>query len=65
MGLYVFGALLAHPQEVYTSGTWYIAYVSWLHQYRQKYIETYMLICLNFPFCNIKLYYRQLMCVKI
>jgi hypothetical protein len=24
-GLYMFRALLAHPQEVSTSGTWYIA----------------------------------------
>jgi hypothetical protein len=24
-GLYMFGALHAHPQEAYTSGTWYIA----------------------------------------
>jgi hypothetical protein len=27
MGLYVFQALLAHPQKVLTSGTWYIASV--------------------------------------
>jgi hypothetical protein len=24
-GLYMFGALLAHPQEALKSGTWYIA----------------------------------------
>jgi hypothetical protein len=26
-GLYMFRALLAHPQEVYTNGTWYTACV--------------------------------------